>query len=130
MTTLRNDNGQRMTVKASHRGDQGVKQALNAVRIEQERLAAWQRLDDPERHMVQAVVRASLRRLLEDPRWIPASVRLGRDRLDVFIVVELDVDQVEAAAAAADLDLALAISRQELAEALQALGAGDDGPPA
>lgn len=115
-TTMHDGDGRRFRVRVRQDSSQNVTQALNAVRIEGEHLAAWQKLDQPERHMVQAVVRSALRRLLENPGWIPSSVRLGSSRLDVFFVVELDVDQVEAAQAAHDLDLEVAMARQALAE--------------
>lgn len=119
MTTMRDGDGRRFRLRVRQDPSQNVTQALNAVRIEGERMAAWQKLDEPERHMVQAVVRAALRRLLENPGWIPSSVRLGPSRLDVFFVVELDVDQVEAAAAAQDLELEVALARKALAEFVQ-----------
>lgn len=125
MTTFRNDLGQRVSMRG-RTGDQNQTQALNAVRIERERLAAWRALDDPERDMVQLVVRATLRRLLEDPHWIPTSTRLGRGRLDLFFVVELDEDQVDAAAAARDLDLEMARARDEFAEVQRMLAEDDD----
>lgn len=115
-TTMHDGDGRRFRLRVRQDSSQNVTQALNAVRLEREHLAAWQKLDQPERHMVQAVVQAALRRLLENPGWIPSSVRLGPSRLDVFFVVELDVDQVEAAQIALDLDLEVALARQVLAE--------------
>lgn len=104
----------------------GSTAALNKVRIENSRAASWLKLDDPERAMVQAVVRQALRRLLESPDWIPGSVQLGTRRLDVFLVIELDVDRVAATLAAEDLDLEVALARVELQEAIEAL---EDPPP-
>lgn len=133
LTTMHDGDGRRIRLRVRQDSSQNVTQALNANRIEAERLADWQKLDEPERHMVQAVVRSTLRRLLEDPGWIPASVRLGQSRLDVFFVVELDVDQVAAAQAATDLELEMALARQTLAEFVRDMdeiagtnGDGDD----
>jgi hypothetical protein len=127
MPELYDDDGRRIVVKAGQDGGMGVDAALNKVRIEQERMAAWAETSDQDRAMVQAVVRQALRRLLESPHWIPGSVRLGPRRLDVFLVVELDVDRVKATEAANDLDLQLARGRVELAQALEAMG--EDEPP-
>lgn len=122
MPEVFDSDGRRIIVKAAQGDDMGVTAALNKVRIEQERLEAWQALGDEERTMVAAVVRQALRRLLESPHWIPSSTRLGRRRLDVFLVIELDVDRVVATEAANDLDLQVARARVELAEAIEALG--------
>lgn len=111
-------------------GFQGMAQADNAVRLEAERLTAWQDLDDPQRNMVYAVVRDTLERLLDSPGWIPASVRLGSARLDLSFVVELDVDRQDAAAAAIQLDGELAAARDRLAKMLDDLRGAADGPPA
>lgn len=126
MPELADEDGRRIVIKVGQGEDMGTTAALNKVRIENERVAAWQALDDEERTMVQAVVRQALRRLLESPHWIPGSVRLGRRRLDVFLVIELDVDRVAATEAANDLDLQVARAQVELAEAIAAL---EDPPP-
>lgn len=126
MPELRDEDGRRIVLKVGQGGPMGTTAALNKVRIENERTAAWLKLDDPERTMVQAVVRQALRRLLESPHWIPGSVQLGTRRLDVFLVIELDVDRVTATLAAEDLDLEVAMARVELAEAIEAL---EDPPP-
>jgi hypothetical protein len=126
MPELHDEDGRRITLKLGQGDDMGSTAALNKVRIENERVAAWQKLGDEERTMVQAVVRQALRRLLESPHWLPGSVRLGPKRLDVFLVIELDVDRVKATEAANDLDLQLARARVELAEALEEWG---DDPP-
>lgn len=124
---MHDNDGRRMTVKARQSGDPSMDAALNQARIESERMATWVNLDEPERHMVQAVVLAALNRLRESPHWIPGATRLGRNRLDIFIVVELDADQVEAAQAAADLDADLARAQEALAKAMVILREDDDG---
>lgn len=101
----------------------------DVVRIEQQGLAAWADMDDPQRHMVRAVVRASLRRLLADPKWIPGSTRLDGTQLVIRVVVELDDTQAAAARAMEDLEVELAQARLEMAEALADLGGDDDGSP-
>jgi hypothetical protein len=126
MPELRDEDGRRIVLRVGQDGPMGTTAALNKVRIENSRAASWLKLDDPERAMVQAVVRQALRRLLESPDWIPGSVQLGTRRLDVSLVIELDVDRVTATLAAEDLDLEVALARVELQEAIEAL---EDPPP-
>jgi hypothetical protein len=121
--------GRRIIIKAGQGDAMGTGPALNKVRIENERVAAWQHMEDRDRAMVQAVVRQALLRLLESPHWLPGSVRLGTRRLDVFLVIELDVDRVAATEAADDLDLAVSMARIELAETLEGLDALEEDPP-
>lgn len=130
MPELHDSDGRRIFVKAGQDDPMGATAALNKVRIEHERLEAWQGLGDRDRDMVLAVVRQALRRLLESPGWIPGSVRLGPKRLDVFLVIELDVDRVKATEAANDLDLQLANARVELTEMLRQLDALEQDTPA
>jgi hypothetical protein len=126
---MRDGDGRRMEVSA---GPFRFGSWEAAVQLEREGLAAWAVMGDQERHMVQAVVRAALKRLLEHPGWIPGSVRLGDTRLDIFVAIELDETQVGVAAAMEDLDVELAQARLEMAQSLAELAdmtGGDDGAP-
>lgn len=112
-TALTEDNTT-IIVRARQGGVSSMDDALAAVQEEQERLALWRDLEDANRHLVLALVRSSLRRLLDSPHWVPASTRLGDRRLDISIVVELDATQVAAEAAAAELDVEVAEAYEQV----------------
>lgn len=103
--------------------------ALSAVAAERERLRRWAGSDDARRNYVEAIVHASLERLLADPRWIPGSVELGERQLRIEIVVELDATQAAAsqeAVALNDRSLAARESMTAMIGTLEALSAADE----
>lgn len=81
---------------------------------EQECLEAWRAADDPDRRRLEQIVRMSLRRLLDNPGWIPGAARLVDSRLEVRLVVELDDLQLMGVAAAAALEDEVAEVRRRL----------------
>lgn len=75
---------------------------------------------DAGRAEVYDVVRASLSRLLDEPHWIPGSVRrLDGQRLDIRLVVELDATMARRAAASRGVE----IDGERLARRAEALAA-------
>lgn len=66
-----------------------AREARELVEREMGSVLRWAQADDTERQDAQAVVHASLLRLLDDPAWLPGSVRLSPGRLDVHLAIEL-----------------------------------------
>lgn len=52
----------------------------------------WSAAAEPEKEDVRCIVRAALLRLLDNPAWLPGSVRMTAGRLDVRLTIELDGD--------------------------------------
>lgn len=88
--------------------------ALRAVAAERERLRLWAGSDDARRNYVEAIVHASLERLLANPAWIPGSVELGERQLRIEIVVELDATQAAASREAAALNVRSLAARESM----------------
>ncbi len=108
-----------------------ARQAQQLVEREMRSVQEWASTTDSERESVQAVVRASLLRLLDDPGWLPGSVRLSPGRIDVRLTIELYSDtEQQARVSRAEMRVLRQVARERLlalAAQLQLEGEDADG---
>lgn len=122
-----------MTVHVTQQGigDVSAPGAVDAA-VDRERAAieAWNAAATKQRQVLYAVVRSALRRLLDDPGWIPGAVELRGSRVDVHLVIELDDLQVVGARASAELEQELLAARAGLTALIEDMEAVRQSAPA
>lgn len=83
----------RMTVEVMQLSVSDVARGAREL-VEAEALSTreWAAATEPQREDVRCIVRAALLRLLDNPAWLPGSVRMSAGRIDVRLTIELDSD--------------------------------------